>query len=62
MIEINAMWPLDDIDGDAPDRNWEVFSVMQTFEICTFFIWLWLFSFKYFTVSREIRMMFNRER
>ena len=60
MIEINAMWPLDDIDGDNPDRNWEVFSVMQTFEISTFFIWLWLFSFKYFTVSREIRLMFNR--
>ena len=62
MVEINAMWPLDDIDGKAPERHWEIFSVAQTLELATFFAWLWLFSFKYFTVSREIRYMFDSER
>jgi len=35
---------------------------MATLELATYFCWLWLFSFKYFTVAREIKLMFQKER
>ena len=61
MLRINAIFPLDG-DESQDARHWQVFSVMSTLEGATFFSWLWLFSFKYYTVSREIKFMFHAER